>query len=250
MEGRKFPAFPVCLQDFLKVVFQISPACVRLQLSDCQTFLRLPRRLPSCIHQKVCRQQFRKIWKSCQTMFDFFIYAVNMRNTCQLECIYMSPLTNALQAWVKALISDVRSSRYYAVCIHWMHILQCKQALQEYLSPHLWPLSSSLTIIICPVKSFSCILCTTCTRYEVFYFGWITQRIKVHSLMLHILFTCVVLRSKIIISCSIKIPPSSALECCLHRIRLEQVSRTVNESWNNWLKPRNHNFMHRQSSNN
>ena len=114
MEGRKFPSLPVCLQDFLKVVFQISPGCVRLQLSDCQTFLRLPRRLPSCIHQKVSRQQFRKIWKSFQTMFHFFIYAVNMRNTCQLECIYMSPLTNALQGGVKALISDVRSSRYYA----------------------------------------------------------------------------------------------------------------------------------------
>ena len=90
--GRKFPSFPVCLQDFLKVVFQISPGCVRLQLSDCQTFLRLPRRLPSCIHQKVSRQQFRKIWKSFQTMFDFFIYAVNLRNTCHIECIYMSTL--------------------------------------------------------------------------------------------------------------------------------------------------------------
>ena len=48
-------------ENFLRFlfVFQIFD----LQLADCQTFLRPPRRFPPCIHQKVSRPHLRKIEK-------------------------------------------------------------------------------------------------------------------------------------------------------------------------------------------
>ena len=123
---RNSSSFPVCLPDCVFNSTIVSKFAPSAQTAD----------FPSRIHQKVSRPHLWKIEKPFQKAYDDLwrqIYLFNfhimgklakLRNTCQLEYVYMS--------WGWQISNRVSKSLNYGGCI---------QASPEYLSPNLSPLS-------------------------------------------------------------------------------------------------------------